>query len=318
MGGGGYFFFVCVSQYISIVFYVFLGVLFFICFFSYGGLNSSHAKNPRPNEIKNTNSKLNNPTENNNINTINSNSNSNSNSNRNSNSNLASRLPSIKNIIEYKTDLSPLYPYFGILEGKDNSKFKFGIVKLFPDPSDYNNIPDTRSVESDQGDIIRSNENIFDWESRIRHIVSNELVPGQTYDIGVLGHNILKQRYVTYGRHFLLNSTSNIETIISLISGNIDSSSVTRNSGEIGVAENDDELELGLHVIICSLRPVSFDAFVEKAANKVLLKTTLNKSNKIVNKNEISKLNNKRIKALFNSIPNSNKMSDFGTLINSH
>ena len=33
---------------------------------------------------------------------------------------------------------------------------------------------------------------------------------------------------------------------------------------------------------------------------------------------KISKLNNKRIKALFNSIPNSNKMSDFGTLINSH
>jgi hypothetical protein len=130
----------------------------------------------------------------------------------------------------------------------------------------------------------------------------------------VIGRNILKEEYITYGKHFLINSESNINAVITKIEGNILVNSTSLNSGEIDVAEKNDDLELGFRLIVFLIRSVSFDPDVNKLANKLLSKTEYCnlKKTKSINKKELFKLNNTKIKALFNSIPNSNIIKDFG------
>lgn len=208
---------------------------------------------------------------------------------------------SLRDIVEYKKGIVKINPYQGLLEGKDNYKFKFGIAKLYPTPSEYVKFKD-----------------ICDWESRIKQIINEELIPGQTYDIAVMGRDILNEEYITYGKHFLINSESNINGIITRIEGNILVNSTSLNSGEIGVAENNDELESGFRLIVFLIRPVSFDKEVHKIANKLLLSKTESSSlkrTKSINKKELLKLNNTKIKALFNSLPDSNIIKDFGIKI---
>lgn len=208
-------------------------------------------------------------------------------------------IQSLREIIDYKSRVTKKYPYYDLLKGKDNSKFKFGATKLLPVQSDYKNLDD-----------------LSDWESRIRKIVETELVHGHTYDLGVLGHDNLNQRYITYGKHFLINSESDIESVIIKIQGNIDVTGISLNSGEIGVAENNEQIELGFRIVVFAIRQVSFDVDIKNATNKVLREESINKAKFLNNQNELLRLKNKKMKALFNSLPISNNMTDFGRLIN--
>jgi len=61
-----------------------------------------------------------------------------------------------------------------------------------------------------------------------------------------------------------------------------------------------------MSLIIFSIRFVSFDKKVIKLVNKVTLKNIKKKRSNDNNKKELLKLKNIRIKALFNSLPNSN------------
>jgi len=206
---------------------------------------------------------------------------------------------SIRDIVNYNTGIVKTNPYQGLLKGKENSKFRFGKGILFPTPSEYSKFKD-----------------ICDWESRIKQIIKEELLPGQTYDIAVIGRDILNEEYITYGKHFLINSESSIEAVITRIEGNILVNSASLNSGEIGEGENIEEIEGGLRLIIFLLRAVSFDVDVHRLANKLLISKAESKRTKSINKKELLKLKNTRIKALVNSLPNSNLIKDFGNLIN--
>nr|BAM29335.1 dpoB [Lentinula edodes] len=75
-----------------------------------------------------------------------------------------------------------------------------------------------------------------------------------------------------------------------------------------------------MRLIVFLIRSVSFDLKVKNLANKLLLSKTETekKRTKSINKKELLKLNNTRIKALFNSLPNSNLIKDFGFQIDSH
>ena len=54
-------------------------------------------------------------------------------------------------------------------------------------------------------------------------------MPGNIYDIAVLGHDILNEEYITYGKHFLINNESDINAVITKIEGNIFVNSLTIN-----------------------------------------------------------------------------------------
>ena len=215
----------------------------------------------------------------------------------------AKPIMSLRDIVNYKTGEIKTNPYQGLLKGKEKSEFKLGKAKLYPSPSEYYKFKD-----------------ICDWKSRIRQIIKEELIPDQTYDIAVIGRDILNEEYITYGKHFLINSESNINAVITRIEGNILVNSVSLNSGEIGLAENNNDLDSGLRLIVFSIRPVSFDLKVKKIANKLLLSKTETEKKRIksINKKELLKLNNTKTKALFNSLPNSNIIKDFGILIKSN
>jgi len=74
-----------------------------------------------------------------------------------------------------------------------------------------------------------------------------------------------------------------------------------------------------LRLIVFLIRPVSFDLKVHKLANKSLLsKIEEIKRTKSINKKELLKLKNTKIKALFNSLPNSNLIKDLGIQIDNH
>jgi hypothetical protein len=158
-------------------------------------------------------------------------------------------------------------------------------------------------------------------ESRIKQIINEEFKPGQTYDIAVLGRDILNEEYITYGKHFLINSESDPNAVITKIEGNILVNSASLNSGEIEVTANDEDLESGLRLIVFLIRSVSFDLEVKKLANKLLLSESEKKRTKINNKKELLKLNTKN-KALFNCLPceypASNLINNFAILINNH
>nr|QWO71407.1 DNA polymerase [Termitomyces sp. K2P1] len=205
---------------------------------------------------------------------------------------------SLREIVEFKSGIVKTNPYQGLLKGKEKLKFKLGQGKIYPTPSEYEKY-----------------EDICDWQFRIKQIIKEELITGQTYDIAVMGRDILNEEYITYGRHFLINSESNINAVITKIEGNILVNSISLNSGEIGVAKEAGELEAGLRLIVFYIRPVSFESEVHKIANKLLLSKAGNKISKAKNKQELLKLNNTKIKALINSLPNSNLISELGSLI---
>lgn len=46
-----------------------------------------------------------------------------------------------------------------------------------------------------------------------------------------MGRDILNEEYITYGKHFLINSNSNINAVITKIEGNILVNSLSLNSG---------------------------------------------------------------------------------------
>jgi hypothetical protein len=133
-----------------------------------------------------------------------------------------------------------------------------------------------------------------------------------------MGRDILNEEYITYGNHFLITSESNIDAVITKIQGAIDLNLISPNSGEIDVATTSEEVESGLRLIIFAVRSVSFDNDVRKAANNLLLEKIKNKENINSNKKEINKLHNSKIQSLLNSLPNSSKMSDYGTLIDNN
>nr|QWO71410.1 DNA polymerase [Termitomyces sp. T123] len=217
--------------------------------------------------------------------------------------NSVSQIMSLQDLVKNKNNKINAIPCQGLL--KEKSYFSFGEAKRYPAHSDYYKFKD-----------------ICDWKTRIRQIIMEELIPGQTYDIAVLGHDILNEEYITYGKHFLINNESDINAVITKIEGNIFVNSLSFNSGEIGVAESNNDLELGLRLIIFLIRSVSFNLKVNKLVNKVLLSKSPgekargeDKISNAINKKELLKLNNSRIKALFNCLPNSNLLTDFGTLI---
>ena len=207
---------------------------------------------------------------------------------------------SLRDIVEYKTGVINKNPYQGLLKGKNNLKYNFGKGVLYPASEDYSKFND-----------------LCDWKSRIKQIIEQELKAGQTYDIAILGRDILNEEYITYGKHFLINSESNLDAVITRIEGNILVNSVSLNSGEIEVAANEEDLNSGLMLIVFLIRPVSFDLKVKNLANKLLSKNE-KKISKIINKKELLKLKNTKIKALFNILPNSNLINEFATLINNH
>lgn len=63
-----------------------------------------------------------------------------------------------------------------------------------------------------------------------------------------------------------------------------------------------------MRLIVFLIRAVSFNFKIKNLANKLLLSKTegVAKRNKSINKKELLKLNNKKIRALFNSLPYSN------------
>jgi hypothetical protein len=130
-----------------------------------------------------------------------------------------------------------------------------------------------------------------------------------------MGRDILNEEYITYGNHFLITSESNIHAVITKIQGAIDLNLISPNSGEIDVATTSEEVESGLRLIIFAVRSVSFDNDVRKAANNLLLEKIKTKENINSNKKEINKLHNSKIQSLLNCLPNSSKMSDYGTLL---
>ncbi len=174
---------------------------------------------------------------------------------------------SLRDIVEYKTGIVKTNPYQGLLKGKENSKFKLGNGLLFPAPNEYSKYND-----------------LCDWKSRIKQIINEELKTGHTYDIAVLGRDILNEEYITYGKHFLINSESNPDAVITKIEGNILVNSVSLNSGEIDVAANENDLESGLRLIVFLIRAVSFDLVVHKLANKLLLSKTKRKRTNTIKK----------------------------------
>ena len=182
---------------------------------------------------------------------------------------------SLRDIVEYKKGKIKTKPYQGLLKGKEESYFKLGKPKLYPETSEYGNF-----------------EDICDWKSRIIKIIKEELKPGCTYDIAVIGRDILNEEYITYGKHFLINSESNINAVITRIEGNILINSISLNSGEIGVAENNNDLDSGFRLIVFSIRAVSFEEKVNKIANKILISNTksASKITKSINKKELFKL----------------------------
>jgi DNA polymerase type B, organellar and viral len=208
---------------------------------------------------------------------------------------------SLQDIVAYKNKIIKNNPYQGLLKGKEGSNFNFGSAKLYPSPSEYDKF-----------------EDICDWKSRIRQIIKEELKPGQTYDIAVLGRDILNEEYISYGKHFLINNESDINAVITRIEGNILVNSISLNSGEIGVAENNNDLESGMRLIIFLIRSVSFNLKLKNIINKNLNKEKggkIEKRSNSINKKEIIKLKNTKIQAFLNSLPNSNLLKDFGFLI---
>lgn len=151
----------------------------------------------------------------------------------NHNINLYDPIISLKDIADFKSRKQVQNPYIGLLEGKENSKYKFGKLHIVPKFSDYHKY-----------------DNIADWEYRIKDLIQNYLVKDLTYDIAVIGRDILNEEYITYGKHFLINSDSNVEAVITKIQGNIDVNSLSLNSGELEVAENNSDIESGLRLII--------------------------------------------------------------------
>jgi hypothetical protein len=69
-----------------------------------------------------------------------------------------------------------------------------------------------------------------------------------------------------------------------------------------------------MRLIVFLIRAVSFNFKIQNLANKLLLSKTecIAKRNKSINKKELLKLNNTKIKALFNSLPYSNIIKDLG------
>ena len=193
--------------------------------------------------------------------------------------NKSTPIMSLWDLVDFKNRITDIKPYQGLLKDKDNSEFKFGNAKLYPAYSEYDKF-----------------EDICDWKTKIRQIIKEKLLPGVIYDIAMLGHDILNEEYITYSKYFLINKESNINTVIIGIEGNIFVNSLSVNSEDIEAAENENNLELGMRLIIFLIRSVSFDTKVIKLVNKVLLK-------------------NNRLIALFNSLPNSNLLKDFSSLI---
>jgi len=72
---------------------------------------------------------------------------------------------SLRDLVEYKTGIVKTKPYQGLLKDKDNSNLKFGKARLYPTPSEY---------------IKFKFKKICDWDSRIKQIINEELIPGQT------------------------------------------------------------------------------------------------------------------------------------------
>jgi len=207
------------------------------------------------------------------------------------NINLYDPIISLKDITDFKSRKQVQNPYIGLLKGKEDSKYKLGKLHILPKPSDYHKY-----------------DNIADWEFIIRELITHHLDKGVTYDLAVLGRDVLNEEYISYGKHFLINNESNVDAVITKIQGNIDVTSISLNSGEIDVAENNSDIDSGLRVIKFAIRSVSFDIDVHKAANKLLLEKIRNKNAYNNNKIQWIKIKNTNIKALFNSIPNSSKM----------
>ena len=143
--------------------------------------------------------------------------------------NTGAQILSLQDLVKYRTGENHKNPYHGLLKDKENSYLNLGNAKRYPAQSDYNKYKD-----------------ICDWKSRIRQIIKEELLPGQTYDIAVLGHDILNEEYITYGKHFLINNESDINAVITRIEGNIFVNSLSFNSGEIGVGESNNDLKVFL------------------------------------------------------------------------
>ena len=206
---------------------------------------------------------------------------------------------SLWDLIDFKNRITDINSYQGLLKDKENSEFKFGNAKLYPAYSEYDKF-----------------EDICDWKTKIRQIIKEKLLPGVIYDIAMLGHDILNEKYITYSKYFFINKESNINTVIIGIEGNIFVNSLSVNSEDIEAAENENDLELGMRLIIFLIRSVSFDTKVIKLVNKDLLKNNNKKMIKDNNKKELLKLKNNILIALFNILPNSNLLKDFGSLIN--
>lgn len=206
---------------------------------------------------------------------------------------------SLHEIVEYKNNIIKNKVYQDLF--KDKSFFQFGSGKMYPTPSEYGLF-----------------ENIFDWKSRIGDIIKNDLEPGYIYDIAVLGRDIINEEYITYGNHFLINSQSDISAVITKIEGNIFVNSLSINSGEIGVAENNKDLNSGMRLIIFLIRSVSFNLELSDIVNNKLKKDREIKKNYFLKNKELLKLKNTKLIAMFNSLPNSNLVKDFGLLINSN
>ena len=70
---------------------------------------------------------------------------------------------SLRDIIEYKAGLVERSPYQGLLKNMENTKFKFGMNLIYPNPNEYSKFKD-----------------ICDWKFRITQIINEVLKPGQT------------------------------------------------------------------------------------------------------------------------------------------
>jgi len=146
----------------------------------------------------------------------------------NSNHHSDQAIISLKDIQDFKNNLQQQLnnPYIGLLRDKEDSKYKFGKLQILPKSYEYNKY-----------------ENIADWEFRIKELITTHLAIGVTYDLAVLGRDVLNEEYITYGKHFLINNDSNIDAIITKIQGYIDIKSLSLNSGEIAVAKNNLDMD---------------------------------------------------------------------------
>lgn len=164
----------------------------------------------------------------------------------------------------------------------------------------------------------QSNEIIFDWKKNLYDIINNQFREGVSYSLAVLGcfvDDINRAKFLSYGKHLLVNKHTKYDSLVNYIEGQIDQMILNLESDEY------DGLEDKSPNIFFRYREISLllDIY-DKISNIKYEGKTSNEEKGIDNKKEIKmskKIDDVKLLRFLNVIPLSSDFSNYGILLNS-